>query len=505
MVLGRWAWVMLVLLVACVPKQVKPVAVAPEAVDSGPGLAIVDAGEPDAGAPLVVDAGVTAPRPPPSPITATRAWSTSVEGVGSSSPRVVDLTGDGVPDVVIGGGVQGQRGFVYALDGKSGKLLWMHQVKDEIYATPALVDVNRDGTPDAIIGGRDFDGTAVSGKNGKVLWTLRKANPKADIPKRNFNGATLVPDRDGDGLDDLVFTQGGSYDDTKRLPGRVMVVSSASGKLLDNFKLPNDREIYCMPALIPGTTELVVGSGGETLPGHLYRYDLAKHAATWELASTGKGFIASPLLHDFAGDGKLDVVASIFEGTFTRIDGATGKPRWSVSREGFESYASPAVGDFGGASAGLDAVTSFNQGTFPDYRWRNVILWVDGETGELIDEAQQGVFASASPVVVDVDGDGLDETFVLSMDSFTAWEGKVFSTLVVFDGAKGKARRLELMVKGAGAATPHVSDLDGDGKLDLVLAYLGHVERYVLDVPGAKTPRLRWNGFRGANFDGVAK
>lgn len=48
-----------------------------------------------------------------------------------------------------------------------------------------------------------------------------------------------------------------------------------------------------------------------------------------------------------------------------------------------------------------------------------------------------------------------------------------------------------------------MKDLDGDGKLDVIFAYFGKLERHALEVPDAGTPKLRWPGFRGEHFDGV--
>jgi hypothetical protein len=144
-----------------------------------------------------------------------------------------------------------------------------------------------------------------------------------------------------------------------------------------------------------------------------------------------------------------------------------------------------------------------SQGEFPTYKWKNVVTWFDGATGAVLDEATTGVFSSASPLVADFDADQLDETIALSMDSFTIEEGSVISTLTIYDGARGKKKRLELKLRGAGQATPAVADLDGDGTLDLILTYFGVVERYALELPGGPRPVVRWGGFRGPSFNGV--
>jgi hypothetical protein len=284
----------------------------------------------------------------------------------------------------------------------------------------------------------------------------------------------------------------------------VFVVSGATGVLLHNLVMPDGRETYSLPAVWPGQPlELVFGSGGETLGGHLYRYALPD-AGVWSVESQTKGFIASPALYDFDGKGVCDVIESSFDGTLMRVDGASGAVVWKVPRVGHEGYASPGLGRFGGQGS-MDAVASFMRGTFPVYTLENVVVWVDGATGAVLDERKQGVFTSASPVVVDVDGDGFDETFVMAMDSFEVWQGRVRSSLVAYDGRPGRAMRLTLKLQGAGAATPVIHDLDGDGKLDLVFAYYGKLERHSLEVPGAGAPVLRWPGFRGPGLDGVLR
>lgn len=448
--------------------------------------------------PLVVDAK-NLPR-----ITARRLWSAATRGAGTASPQLADLNADGVQDIVISGWFPGERASIWALDGATGKALWRAVLPEEVYATAALVDLDRDGTPDAVVGGRDNDGTAFNGRDGGVLWSLRNANPAAEIPKRSFNGAMVVPDQDSDGVADLVFSQGGSQDDKHRLPGRIFVVSGSTGRILVDTTPPDGREIYSMPAIVPGANplELIVGTGGETLPGHLYRLTPGAVGARWGVASKTKGFISSPIVYDFAGDGGFDVVASSFEGTLMRVDGATGEIRWQVPRAGQEGYPSPALGAFGGGST-LDAVAVYSRGTYPQYHLTNTLIWVDGKTGEVLDTRTHGVYASSSPLVADLDGDGFDETISVSMDSFDLWRGEARSTIGIFDGHRGKAVRLALQVVGSGSATPHLSDLDGDGRLDLILSYLHHVERYVLEVKGGGAPRVRWDGFRGPRHDGV--
>lgn len=490
-------------LAACASKQVVPTVVAPvPVVDAGIAEA-VDAGSPVVEA--VVDAGVSEPMPSTAgqAITARKLWSLKLEGLGTSSPRAADLTGDGVLDLVLGGGVQGQSGWVYAVDGATGKLLWKSRFKEEFYATPTLSDANRDGVPDVFMGGRDFNWTALSGKDGSKLWALRAVNPKADIPKRNFNGALVVGDQDGDGVDDLLVSQGGSYDDSKRLPGRLFLVSAATGKLLLNLTFPDGRETYSIPALLHAQPlEVVAGSGGETLGGHLYRLPLSgeKAAAKWELDVPKQGVISSPLLTR-VGD-EVAVIASLYGGTVVRLDAETGAVRWSVPRKGFEARASPAPGRFGG-SGNVDVAATMSQGSFPVYQWKNLVVWYDGATGEVLDEAASGVFSSASVLVADFDGDQLDETIALSMNAFTIQEGSVVSTLTIYDGARGKKKRLELKLRGAGQATPVLADLDSNGTLDLVLTYFGVVERYALELYGAPPPTVRWGGFRGPGFNGV--
>jgi outer membrane protein assembly factor BamB len=487
-------------LLGCVtpsPSRTPPVVVAPAApvaVDAG-----VDAGAPslDAGVP---DAG---PSTAGQPISANKRWSVKLEGVGTSSPRLVDLNGDRVLDVVLGGGVQGRAGWVYALDGATGAVLWRTRFKEEFYATPTLLDVNRDGVPDVGIGGRDFEWTTLNGKDGKPLWTLRKANPKADIPRRNFNGGLPVPDQDGDGVDDLLLSQGGSYDDDRRLPGRLFVVSAATGKLLVNAMFPDKRETYSIPALLDGNPlEVAAGSGGESLSGHLWRLALTADTpdTRWSVDSGTVGVIASPLVTVI--DGERSVVSAMYDGTMVRLEAATGTVRWSSAKPGFDARASPAPGHFGG-SGNTDFVISRSKGSYPTYKWQNVVTWLDGATGAVLDEADTGVFSSSSPVVADFDGDGLDETFSVSMNGFTIDEGSVKSTLTVYDGARGKKPRLTMQLKGAGNATPAIADLDGDGALDLVLTYFGLVERYRLEVTGAPRPVVRWGGFRGPQFNGV--
>src|SRR6187399_867805 len=73
---------------------------------------------------------------------AQKSWSVNYKGMGTfSSPRVTDLTGDGVGDVIFGAGreeFQACDSAVIAVDGQNGKMLWHVRAKDQIFGSPML-------------------------------------------------------------------------------------------------------------------------------------------------------------------------------------------------------------------------------------------------------------------------------------------------------------------------------------------------------------------------------
>ena len=77
---------------------------------------------------------------------AQNSWSKPFSGIGTfSSPRVTDLNGDGVADIIIGAGreeFQACDSAVMALDGKSGALLWNVSATDQIFGSAAFLDID---------------------------------------------------------------------------------------------------------------------------------------------------------------------------------------------------------------------------------------------------------------------------------------------------------------------------------------------------------------------------
>lgn len=63
-----------------------------------------------------------------------------------------------------------------------------------------------------------------------------------------------------------------------RLPGRIIIFSGQTGKVLRWVGVPDKRESYYSPQvyLLPGGKEMVLfGTGGETHPGSLWRISLS--------------------------------------------------------------------------------------------------------------------------------------------------------------------------------------------------------------------------------------
>jgi len=106
------------------------------------------------------------------------------EAGSSSSPRAVDLTGDGVLDVVMGAGGDEYAATDYgviALDGTDGSRLWSVPARDQVIGSPVFNDLTGDGTPDVIIGGRSALLLAIDGRSGERIWTYVPDSDSLDL------------------------------------------------------------------------------------------------------------------------------------------------------------------------------------------------------------------------------------------------------------------------------------------------------------------------------------
>ena len=122
--------------------------------------------------------------------------------------NIGDVDGDGVPDVVTSaptkqnGGKDSGRVYVYST--KANKLLWSADGRagDQLgTGLEAAGDVNGDGIPDVIASAPGGGYAKIySGRDGRILRTLRAENPKDDFGHH----ASGLGDVDHDGFADVI-------------------------------------------------------------------------------------------------------------------------------------------------------------------------------------------------------------------------------------------------------------------------------------------------------------
>jgi len=118
---------------------------------------------------------------------------------------VVDINEDGFDDIVAtatkGDGVES---YVYLLDGKTGALVWSHNILGKKYysteGTPSIVDVDKDGVLDVVTGSNSQKVYALSGTDGSEIWTFDINDDDPSCP--------AIADINNDGFMDIVIATG---------------------------------------------------------------------------------------------------------------------------------------------------------------------------------------------------------------------------------------------------------------------------------------------------------
>jgi len=454
-------------------------------------------------------------------------WQTNIPNVQSfSSPRCADLNGDNVLDVVIGAGLENQtsnRGVI-AINGSNGSILWFEEFDDQIFGSALFQDINQDNTPDVFIGGRGGEFRAIDGDLGETIWAFYNGPdsiPAADAGVYQFYTPQFIPDQNGDGLKDLLCANGG--DPTALLPGderpagRLMIVSAATGELLAAADVPDGEETYMSPLVHDffgnGNLEVIFGTGGELNTGSLWRVSLEELMAgdisrAQELVNGGsKGFIAPPSIADLNRDNINDIVVSSYDGRVIAINGIDNNIMWENQIPMGETNASPAIGYFNGDEV-PDVFASFGIGLAPTYI-EFTQLMIDGATGNIEWQDSLGLFQFASPVAVDSDEDGFDEVIFMT-NSQAAGNFLFFHQIHNIDFNDNETTLYDIEIGGANInATPWIGNLDNDGQMDMVYTFQRDSTSFVnengtsvrkYDLDFSDDGDISWGGYLGTDY-----
>ncbi|MDH3650379.1 MAG: PQQ-like beta-propeller repeat protein [Saprospiraceae bacterium] len=462
-------------------------------------------------------------------------WGVPFPKIGTnSSPRLVDLTGDGVLDVVIGAGrnegIPCDEGVI-ALDGVDGAILWTVHSTDQIVGSPVFLDVSEDGIPDIFIGGRSANFVAISGCDGEIIWRYHPITGEEGVTANarfNFYTPQIIPDQDGDNVEDILVTNGGNVqaapgNEMHRYPGVLLILSSKTGKILAADTMPDGKETYMSPLLAnfgrSAGMEIVFGTGGETIGGSLYRVPLSAlvsgdiGGAQRLIYGSTHGFIAPPTLVDITKDGVLDIVANYHAGIMYAIDGWSDSILWKVEMEDCEANSTPSPGYFNDDDV-PDLFGHFSVGTWPRNRGTRQVM-VDGRNGEILLLDSLGCTGFFSPVVFDFDQDGQDET-LLPVNDFNCLGIHVTDILhrmMVFDLEENQRLQFGETSKMKNvSSTPWLGDMDNDGKLDLVFTLQTNTS-VILEFHGMALFRSAtsidisgepaWGAYLGSQYDGI--
>lgn len=463
-------------------------------------------------------------------------WHIYLDGIGTfSSSRVADLNQDGTLDIVMGAG--GKENFpsdtaVIAIDGTSGELLWRASGENQFVGSAVFQDINQDGVPDVFIGGRWSELKALNGVDGKVIWSFlpQRSQPNpADSGWYNFTTPQLIPDQDHDGLKDLLISNGGDPfvppNDPARPVGKLLVLSSRSGRILAEVQVPDGKETYmsmvCKEKGNNGKLIVLFGTGGETIGGSLFRTTLEDimqedvSGAKKLITGAEKGFIAPPVLVDITMDGMEDIVVNGADGRMIAIDGENDSLLWEVRFPGTEAYSTPGVGFFNGDSV-PDFFTNYGIGTYPNLP-ESILFMVDGKTGKVGYEVKVQGFQYASPVVADLNGDGFDAALVNKGEYRRIQKEDLFySYLVAFDFNNDRQFVIGDTLWGTNlASTPWLGDLDQDDHLDIIYSAVKYKEVVLNEVipEGLYVARYKtgyrmakpmvWGAYMGTDYTSV--
>ncbi len=377
-----------------------------------------------------------------------------------SSPAVGDVTGDGVPDLVVGEA----NGYLYeyrATDGAFERRIQVDPSPGTVISSPTLVDLNGDGRLDILTGFMPQNDAAATrtvggfdGLTGRVLFSKKTCDwPGAPC---NVFSTIAVGDVDGDGKPDIVATSQDQF----------LHAWHTDGTNLAGFPVHLYDTSWSSPSIVDldkdGMAEIVVISDLDTnvcanVPaahctpgqyGSMIRVVESNGAVSKQRVIQGEITVSSPAVGDITGNGYPEIAFTSGSCFRWHSGCGTGSPPSNGAERLLHlldhnlidvfapralknaSQTSPALLNVGGGSG--EIAVSDNEGWLYLYNTSGQQVWAtcgrDNQSScrTNIYGTTPSIGTDASPVAADVDNDGAPEI---------VFQGE--TTLRVFDAATG--------------------------------------------------------------------
>jgi len=254
-------------------------------------------------------------------------WNYTITTSYDNSPKAIapinDVSGDGIPDVIVCSEDDYIRCFNGASDG-TADILWEHEIyAGSVYHQNDLTisaDIDDDGYEEVVVGsawgGRLI--RMISGRTGQTIWTH-------DTHEYGDGGwvyqVDCSYDYNGDGLLDVLASTGDDSNDTG--PKRVYCLNAVNGLSIWECSLggPGFSVIGVEDFTGDGQPDVVAGASNESeTVGKVYPIDGASGTIYCTYNTTGSSVWALAQITDITGDKIEDVMAGDFSGYLYGID-----------------------------------------------------------------------------------------------------------------------------------------------------------------------------------------